>query len=110
VLGGGFAAGAIDEDLSHGGGGGGEEVAPAAPAWIAVLDELDVGLVHERGGLKRLARRGAGQAGAGQAVQLLVEHRQHLGGRGRVAVRRCVQHLRQFVSRRLVRHRVLFSR
>ena len=52
---------------------------------VAGSQEFEVGLMHEGRGLKRLSRLLLGQPGRGQFTQLVVDQRQKLRGRGRIA-------------------------
>ena len=62
MLGGGPAAGVLDEDAAHGLGGRREEVAAAVPVQRHLLvHEPQVGLVDQGGGLQRLAGRLLGE-------------------------------------------------
>jgi hypothetical protein len=56
------APGVLDEDAAHGLGRRGEEVAAAVPPLGVVRTyQAEVGLMHQRRGLERLAGRLAGQ-------------------------------------------------
>jgi hypothetical protein len=46
------ATGLVHHDLPHGGGGHGEEVLPIVPVEARPIEELEVGLVDERRGVK----------------------------------------------------------
>ena len=82
-----LAAGVLDEDPPHGLGGGGEEVAATVPwsGWLAA-DQAEIGLVDQGGRLERLAGPLLGQPPGGKLAQLVVDHREELPGRLRVAV------------------------
>ena len=82
----GLAAGVLDEDAAHGLGRGGEEVAAAVPARVVRPDEPEVGLVDQGRGLERLARLLLRQPLGGELAQLVVDQRQELLGRLRVAL------------------------
>ncbi len=56
---------------------------PVLPADPPLVDELEVGLVHERGGGKRLSAAIAPQMPSGEAPQLAVDGI-HQGGHGRL--------------------------
>jgi hypothetical protein len=54
------ARGVLDQHLAHGARGGGEEVRAVLPVDLARVDQLEVGLVDQRGRLQR--GRGAARA------------------------------------------------
>src|SRR5262249_16783527 len=85
-LGGGLAAGGLDEDAAHGLGRGGEEVTAAIPA-LGVLapDQTEVRLMDQGSWLESLARLLAREARGGQLPQLVVHKREQLGRGVRVA-------------------------
>ena len=77
----------LDEDAAHGLGRRGEEVAAAVPApGRLVADQPEVGLVDQGRGLERLARLLLRQPLGGELAQLVVDQRQELLGRLRVAL------------------------
>ena len=80
-----LAARALDQDPPHRLGRGGEEVPPTGrrPSAIAI-DQAQIGLVHQRRGLKRLARCFAGHHPRRQLTQLVVDQWQQLVSRPRL--------------------------
>ena len=88
-----LAAGILDQDSAHGLGGGGEEVAAIGPDAVAVarvaivagLDEPQVGLVDERGRVEGLAGLFVGELLRRELSELVVDQRQQLAGRERLA-------------------------
>ena len=78
---------AFDQDPPHGLGSGGKEVPAAVPMLHAVdVNEPKVGLMNQRGGFERLAGLLLGQLLRGQLAELVVDQRQELLGRLRVAL------------------------
>jgi hypothetical protein len=55
TLGGGMPPGVIDDKLTHRPGSECEEVMPVLDGEVRMFGELEIGLVHERGGLQRFA-------------------------------------------------------
>ena len=87
VLLGPLAAGVLDEDATHRLGRRGEEVAAAIPPLgLLAIDEPEVGLVDQGGGLERLPRLLLGEPLLGEPPELAVDERQELLGRPRVAL------------------------
>jgi hypothetical protein len=87
-----LAAGIVHEDAAHGLGRGGKEVAAAVPVLRLIhVHQPHVSLVDQGRGLKRLAGRLLGEPVRGQPAQLVVDQRQQLFGRVRLAVRNGVQ-------------------
>src|SRR5206468_1836149 len=81
-----LAAGALDEDAAHRLGGGGEEVPAVGPVGRPVgVHQPDERLVDQGGRLERVAGLLAGEVGGCQAAQLVVNEREQLPLRGRVA-------------------------
>src|SRR5262249_28798499 len=79
--------GRVGGERADGVGGGGEEVAAAVPVPGRLrVHEPEVGLVHQGGGLERLAGLLPGQAMGRQLAQLLIDQRQELLRRVRVAL------------------------
>ena len=77
----------LDENAPHGLGGSCKEMAPAVPMLGLVnIDQPDVRLVDQRGGLKRLAGILLGHLCSGQLPQFVVDQRQQLLGGGGVAL------------------------
>lgn len=66
-------AGVVDEDAAHGLGGDGEEVGTAGEACLGLVDELEVGLVDEGGGLEGVAGAFASEEGAREGAELVVD-------------------------------------
>ena len=88
-----FVTRVLDEHPPHGFGGGGEEVSAAVPAFGALLiDKPHVSLVHQGGGLQRVVGRLVRHPGGGEFAQLVVDQRQQLLGRRRVALFDRFQH------------------
>jgi len=71
-----LAPGAFDEDAPHRLGGGGEEMAPAIEFRVGIAHEPKPGLVDERRGLQRVARRFPRHFGRRQLAQFLIDQRQ----------------------------------
>ena len=93
-----FAASALDEDAAHGLGGSSEEVAAAVPVLgLVLIDEAEIGLVDESGGLQRLPWRFLGQPLGSQLAQLIVYQRQELLGSARIALLDGAQDLHDFL-------------
>ena len=84
----------VHQDLPHGAGRGGEEVPPVPEVRLA-LEELQPGLVQERGGLQRVVRALALHLPPRQPVQLAVQQPEELLGVARVALRRGAQEARR---------------
>src|SRR5262249_58655145 len=81
-----FVPGALDQNAAHRLRGRGEEMTPAIPVlWLIAADQPKVRLVNQGRGLERLARPLGGQPGRGQLTQLVVDEREQLFGRTRVA-------------------------
>ena len=70
--------GIIDEDLAHGSGRHAEEVRPVFPGRIGMVDELEVGFVHQRRGVERVVFALEIALLARQLVELVVDQRQQL--------------------------------
>jgi hypothetical protein len=51
-----FAAGSFDQDPTHGFRGGGEEVCAILPGGLSIASESQPSLMHQSGGLQRVAR------------------------------------------------------
>ena len=83
----GLPAGGLDQDVPHGLSRRGEEVAAAVPQAARVgADQPQVSLVHEGRRLERLPRRLARQLPRRQATELVIDQREQLLHRPRVAV------------------------
>ena len=80
---GGAAAGLVDEHAAHLAGGDDIKVAPGIPIDVGV-DQPQIGLVHQLGGLEGAAAFIA-QVGAGQPVQVVIDQRRQLIERVAVA-------------------------
>ena len=65
----------VDEDAAHQASGDGEEVRTVLPIDPALVDQLQVDLVDERGRLRRAVRPLAGEMACGNDVQLVVDER-----------------------------------
>ena len=65
----------VDQHLAHGARRDGQEVAAVAHVEPALLGELEVGLVHEAGGVERLAGAVAPEVAVGDAPELVVDER-----------------------------------
>src|SRR3546814_3764676 len=66
----------VDHHAAHGRGGIGEEVRAIVELGLAPADQLQVGLVDQRGGIQGLPML-AGELAPGHRVQLLVERGEH---------------------------------
>jgi hypothetical protein len=72
-----LATGLVDEDAAHRLGRGGEEVPARVPGLHPVnIDQPEIGLVNQRGRLKRLPGLLLGQPLRCQLPQLVVDQRQ----------------------------------
>ena len=65
--------GMVHQDAAHGLGGHPEELGPVLPARLALVDQPQVGLVDEGGGLQGVAGVLAPEVALGLAVQLVVD-------------------------------------
>jgi hypothetical protein len=65
----------VHEDSAHQVGGNPEEVRPVLPLDRVLIDKLDVGLVHERGGLQRVVGALAREISSRQGPQFCVDQR-----------------------------------
>ena len=70
-------AGVVEQDAAHLGGGHGHEMAAAFERG-ALVDQADVGFVHQGRGLHRVLAALAAEIGAGQTVQFVVDQGQKL--------------------------------
>ena len=77
---------AVDEDASHAGRGDGEEVGAVLPADAGLVDEPEVGLVDEGGGLEGVAAAFLAHVGVGELSELVVDEGEEVAGGGAVAV------------------------
>lgn len=73
-----LATGVIDEDTAHGLRGGGEEVTGIVPVAGLLGDEFEKDLVNKGGRLEGMARRFAGDAGGGKAMEFRVDQGEEL--------------------------------
>ena len=78
----------VDEDPSHDTGRRPEEVSPTQPPGLSLIDDSDVGLVHEGRSLQRLTRRFATEVCCRQASEVVVEEGYELVERFSPAVAR----------------------
>ena len=67
----------VDDDLAHRLGGDGKEVAPIRPVGAGAVDELQIRLMHEHGGVDRLARPGASELTTGGGAKFGVDEAEH---------------------------------
>jgi hypothetical protein len=74
TLRGGVATRVIDDKLTHRSGREGEKVVPVLNGEARVFRELEIGIVHERGGLQRLAA--PARLPMGQMAKLIINKRQ----------------------------------
>ena len=84
----------VDEDPSHDAGRRPEEVGPAHPPGLSLIDQSDVGLVHEGGWLQRMAGRFTTHVCRRQTPEVVVEQRYELVERLTPAVARGDEQLR----------------
>ena len=70
-------AGVIEQDASHLGGRDCQEMSPAFER-RTLVDQADVGFVHQGRGLQRVFAALAAEVGAGQTMQLVIDQRQEL--------------------------------
>jgi hypothetical protein len=85
----------VDENPSHQLRGDGEEVRPVLPLHAALIDELQIRLVHQRRRLERMVGSLARKVPFGQRLQLPVDHRHHLVEGFRAAVAALLEKLRE---------------
>ena len=93
----------VDEDPSHDTGRGPEEVSPTLPLRLSLIDESDVGLVHEGRCLQRMTCRFTTHVRSRQTSEFVVEERYELVERFSPAVAGGDEQLRHRVE--LVRDR-----
>ena len=84
----------VDEDPSHDAGRCPEEVGPAQPPGLSLIDESNVGLVHKGGWLQRMAGRFTTHVCRRQTPEVVVEQRYELVERLTPAVARGDEQLR----------------
>ena len=84
----------VDEDPSHDAGRRPEEVSPTQPPGLSLIDESDVGLVHEGRWLQRMACRFTTHVCSRQASEVVVEEGYELVERFSPAVARGDEQLR----------------
>ena len=77
--------GVVDEDPTHDVGGGAEEVGAVLPLHSALIDQLQVGLVHEGGGRERVIGSFLAQERPREPAQIIVDDRRELVERGVIA-------------------------
>ncbi len=77
--------GVVHQDLAQDVAGDGEEMGAAVPAFLFVLDELEIGLVNQDGRLARAGVAFAGELGGGELAELPVDDRREVLERGFVA-------------------------
>jgi hypothetical protein len=75
----------VDEDTPHHLCGDREEVAPAVEVHLALIDEAQVGLVHQRGGLEGVVGTLVPQLPCRDPAELQVDEGQELVACGRIA-------------------------
>jgi hypothetical protein len=87
-----FATRVINEDVAHGFRGGGKKVAAIGESRMRlVAGKPKPGLVHESGGLQRVARGFIGHARDSQLAEFIIDQRQEFIGGVRVARLRSIQ-------------------
>jgi hypothetical protein len=79
-------SGKVDQDPSHQLSGNGDKVRAILPADAAGVDQPDVSLVHQGGGLKGVASLLPTHAAFGQTVEFVVHQRRQLAQRGLIAI------------------------
>jgi len=79
-------AGVLDEDAAHQLGGDAEEMGAVFPIDAGLIDQLEVGLVDEGGGLECVIGALAAHVGTGDAAEFVVDERQKLIGSAGLAV------------------------
>jgi hypothetical protein len=79
------AARVVDEDAAHGLGRDAEEVRAVLPLHLALVDELEVRLVDEGGGLEGVVGALAPQVARGELMQFAVDEREQVLQRVAVA-------------------------
>jgi hypothetical protein len=82
------AAGAIDENAAHRLGGDGKEVLASIPVWLCSRGDFQPRFMHESGGLERVLVAFPRQAMRRQPAQFIIDQRQQLRPRARIAIRR----------------------
>ena len=89
------SAGILDQDAPHRLGSRGEEVAATVPTHLRIVaDQTQVGFVDQGGSVERLSGFFVRELVSGQSAQLVVDQRQELLGRLRIALLKGVQNLR----------------
>src|SRR5690606_34351980 len=89
-------AGVVHHHRAHGAGGVGEEVGTVLELGLGAAGQLQVGLVHQGGGIQGMALLLAAQLAPGHAVQFPVKGGQHPVQRRFVALPGCSQPLGDF--------------
>ena len=86
----------IDDHRAHHRGGIAEEVTPVLDRECLQPDELEVGLVHQRGGVQKGEGLMLAQARARQTTQIVIEQCKHTSQRHIIAAARRCEQPRQF--------------
>ena len=73
-----MTAGVIDQDPAHDPRCDAKEMRSILPIRAALVDETDVGLVHERGGLQGVVRPLVAKLACGDAAKLRIDEREQL--------------------------------
>jgi len=76
----------LDQDVTHSHGGDAEEVRPVLPIDLFFINQPQVGLVNQVGGLERVAGALRAQIIPGQPSQLTVDQRRQFIERGLIAI------------------------
>ena len=95
--------GVIDEDASHRLRRDAEEVCPILPVHLTLIDQSQVDLMHQGRRLQRVVHAFAAKLAGGYAAELIVDERQQLLERGRVASTPVSQQRRDAPTRRHIR-------
>lgn len=81
----------IDQDPAHGLRSNCEEMGPALPVHRPLLDQLEIGLMNQGGGLQGVLSALAAHVSACQAAQFVVDDRNQPGGSGAITIRQLPQ-------------------
>ena len=101
-----LAAGVLDQDPPHGFGRRGEEVPASIPGTLGVAaDQAEICLMHQGGRLESLPGRLVREPLRGQAAQLVIDHREQVARRLRVALPDRLDQARHVGAVVLMRHR-----
>jgi hypothetical protein len=76
----GASLGVVEKDSAHGLGGSGEEVGLVLPREFAALEQAEVGLVDEGGGLEGVVGALGGHALVRDGAELVVDESEEVGG------------------------------